>query len=148
MEFFHRSRGLCQGDPLSPFLFLIMAEAFGMLLDKAFHRGLLEGFRVGNEGLLVSYLRFADDTLIMCRASSTQMLYLYCVIQCFEAVSGLKVNVHKRRLFGIGNVDNLDGLATCLGCSVGYLSQSSSSGLLQEFYVLESCDFPNTKKVG
>lgn len=50
VEFFHASRGLRQGDPLSPFLFLIVAMAFSALLSKAFQSGLLKGFRIKNNG--------------------------------------------------------------------------------------------------
>lgn len=91
VDFFHGSRGLRQGDPLSPCLFLIVAEAFGALLTRAFTSGLLEGFRVHENGLMVSHLQFADDTLIMCKANENQVMYLRCVVHCFEAVSSLKV---------------------------------------------------------
>lgn len=111
MEHFHGSRGLRQGDPLSPFLFLIMAEAFGSLLTKAFQGGILDGLEVKPNGIKVFHLQFADDTLNMCKPSEEQ----------FEVVSGLKVNLHKSRIFGIGKVDNLGRLADCLGCSVGSL---------------------------
>lgn len=39
---------------------------------------------------MVSHLQFANDTLIMCKTSEAQVLYLHCVIHCFEAVSSLK----------------------------------------------------------
>ena len=69
--FFGSSRGLRQGDLLSPLLFVLVMEALGRMLDKAVHEGCLSGFSVGNsEGrsLAVSHLLFADDTLIFCDA--------------------------------------------------------------------------------
>lgn len=121
VEFFHSSRGLRQGDHLSPFIFLFVAEAFGALLSKAFSRGLLEGFMVRANGMMVSHLQFAADTLIMCKASEEQVKYLRCVIKCFEVVFGLKVNLLKSRMYRVGSMDQIDKLAECLGCSVGHL---------------------------
>ena len=67
--FFESSRGLRQGDPLSPLLFVLVMEALGRMLDKAVYEGRILGFHVGDlEGrsLVVSHLVFADDTLIFC----------------------------------------------------------------------------------
>ena len=66
--FFQSSRGIHQGDPLSPLLFVIM-EALSRLIDKASGVGLLSGFPVGREAfdpLKISHLLFADDILIFC----------------------------------------------------------------------------------
>lgn len=57
----------------------------------------------------------------MCKPSEDQLKYLRCVIRCFEAVSGLEINLHKSKIFGIGQVDNLGRLADCLSCLVGSL---------------------------
>jgi len=65
---FFSSRGLHQGDPLSP-IFILVMEPLSKLVNKACEVGLLEGFHVGNfqsHGLLVYHLLFADDTLIIC----------------------------------------------------------------------------------
>ena len=65
--FFGSYRGLRQGDPLSPLLFVLVMEALGRMLDKAVLEGRMLGFSVGNlEGrsMVVSHLLFADDTLI------------------------------------------------------------------------------------
>jgi len=73
LGFFSTSRGLCQGDPLSRLLFILVMEALSKLVNKAYEVGLLEGFHLGNSqshGLLVSHLLFADDTNLlwtMCR---------------------------------------------------------------------------------
>ena len=67
--FFGSSRGLRQGDPLSPLLFVLVMEDLGRMLNKAINDGHVSGFGVGNlEGrsLVVSHLLFADDTLIFC----------------------------------------------------------------------------------
>ena len=65
--FFGNTRGLRQGDLLSPLLFVLVMEALGRMLDKVVHEGRMLGFSVGNlEGrsMAVSHLLFANDTLI------------------------------------------------------------------------------------
>ena len=57
------SRGLRQDDPLSPFLFTIVADVLSRMLLKAEERNVLEGFRVGRNRTRVSHLQFADDTI-------------------------------------------------------------------------------------
>ena len=50
------SRGLRQGDPLSPFLFTIVADMLSRMLFKTEERSVLEGFRVGRNRIRVSHL--------------------------------------------------------------------------------------------
>uniref|UniRef100_A0A2N9GXK7 Reverse transcriptase domain-containing protein n=1 Tax=Fagus sylvatica TaxID=28930 RepID=A0A2N9GXK7_FAGSY len=83
--FFPSSRGLRQGDPLSPLLFVIVMEALSRLLDRAVREGLFSGFSVGTMAanpLMVSHLLFADDTLIFCGADSEQISNLRYEILC------------------------------------------------------------------
>lgn len=81
--FFVNSRRLRQGDPLSPFLFLIIMEALSRLIDKAVEGGFISGFRIGRFGereVTVSHLLFADDTLIFCDVDASQLGYLCLVL--------------------------------------------------------------------
>ncbi|RVW85403.1 Polyadenylate-binding protein RBP47B' [Vitis vinifera] len=74
--FFQSSRGLRQGDPLSPFLFILAMEALSSILKRASQGGFLEGFMAGGrggEGVRVCHLLFADDTLVFCDASKERV---------------------------------------------------------------------------
>ena len=105
--FFGSTRGLRQGDPLSPLLFVLVMDALGRMLDKAVLEGHLFGFSVGNlEGrsLTVSHLLFADDTLIFCEANLDHILILRLILIWFEAVSGLKINLGKSEIVPVGAV--------------------------------------------
>ena len=109
---------------MSPLLFVLVMEALGRMLDKAALEGRLSGFSVGNsEGrsLAVSHLLFADDTLIFCDLDLDQILILRMILICFEAVSGLKINLGKSELVPVGVVLNIDLLLTVLGRKLGSL---------------------------
>jgi hypothetical protein len=85
---------------------------------------LLSGFSVGTRnvgGIDISHLLFVDDTLIFCGANPDHLRHLRCLFLCFEAVSGLKINLAKSELVLVGNVDNVDGLAGIMGCGVSSL---------------------------
>ena len=70
--FFGSSRGLRQGDPLSPLLFLLIMEVLSRILKKTEEGGFIQGFHVGpinSTGIRISYLLFANDTILFCDAS-------------------------------------------------------------------------------
>jgi len=60
---FKSPRGLRQGDPLSPFLFTIMADAFNALMTKAKSVSTIEGFQVRRDGICISHLQYVDDMM-------------------------------------------------------------------------------------
>ena len=70
-EEFVPSRGLRQGDPLSPYLFLLVAEGLSAMLKGAEERGELEGVSVCRAAPQVSHLLFADDSLLLMIPFST-----------------------------------------------------------------------------
>ncbi|XP_057426475.1 secreted RxLR effector protein 78-like [Lotus japonicus] len=99
-------KGLRQGDPLAPFLFLIVAEGLNGLLKKAVQLNKFAGFRLGmHSDLEVSMLQFADDTLFIGNATQQNVQTLKCVLRCFEMASGLKVNFSKSKLIGVAVED-------------------------------------------
>ncbi|XP_026397187.1 uncharacterized protein LOC113291921 [Papaver somniferum] len=75
-NFFKGSRGLCQGDPLSQFLFLMVAEVFSALMKKAERNGLISGFKVKSNETPITHLQFADDTIVFLDANLAQFTAL------------------------------------------------------------------------
>ncbi|RVW31726.1 LINE-1 retrotransposable element ORF2 protein [Vitis vinifera] len=120
-------RGLRQGDPLSPYLFLLVMEVLSQLLFRARSGDYIEGFKVGNTNGIerdLLHLLFADDTLLFCKANSGQLRYLSWVFLWFEAISGLKVNKDKSEAIPVGRVDYLENIVSVLGCRIGKLPSS------------------------
>ena len=77
--FFKSLRGLGQGDPLSPYLFIFGLELFSILEDKVVQEGFLTGYKIVNregEEVQITHLLFADDTLVFCKDSKVQMAHL------------------------------------------------------------------------
>lgn len=122
--FFQSSWGIRQEDPLSRLLFVLVMEALSRLIDKASGVGLLFGFSVGGVAsvpLKISHLLFADDTLIFCEANPDSLTYLRVILTCFEATSGLRVNLGKFELMQVCEVPHLEVLADILDCKTASL---------------------------
>lgn len=83
-EEFRVGRGLRQGDPLSLFLFLIVAEGLNMMFKEATSLGLYVGYKV--DGVQVSHLQFADDTLIIGGKNAKNIWAIKAILQLFECV--------------------------------------------------------------
>ena len=125
--FFGSTRGLRQGDPLSPLLFLLVMEILSKMLKKVEDSGFLRGFPVSRSNvdeLRISHLLFTDDTMVMCDADPEQLMYLRLVMTCFEATTGLRVNLAKSEIVPVGEVVNIWVLADILCCRIGSLPMS------------------------
>ena len=99
-------------------------EVFSCMLRRAISGGFLSGWRVrgrSGEGVQISHLLFADDTLVFCEESLDQMTNISWLLMWFEACSGLKINLEKSELILVGRVHDMEGLVLELGCKVGGL---------------------------
>jgi hypothetical protein len=124
LGFFSSSRGLRQGDPLSPLLSVLVMEALSQMVFATVESGRLFGFSMGSryqEAMIVSHLLFPDDTLIFCEPNVEQFRDLRCLLLCFEAISGLKINLSKSEIVPVGEAGNVEELASILGCGVASL---------------------------
>ncbi|KAL9663373.1 hypothetical protein QQ045_018759 [Rhodiola kirilowii] len=122
IEEFSMERGLRQGNPLSPFLFLMVAEGLSRLLSKAKDVGDLRGVELVRNGERMNHLQYPDDTVIFCEAEMVEIKALRRILKSFEASSGLRINYSKSKCVGIGVKEiELRQYAQTLGCDTGQL---------------------------
>ena len=125
--FFSSSKGLRQGDPLSPYLFVMGMEVLSALIRRAVDGGFISGCRIRGRGrteMNISHLLFADDTIVFCEAKKEHLTYLSWILFWFKVASGLRINLAKSEIFPVGEVEEVDVMAVELGCKVGSLPSS------------------------
>lgn len=69
MTFFQSSRGLRQGDPISPILFTIMAESLGRNLKRLIDSRSLLGLKPSSSNMIFSHQQFVNDTMVLGKSS-------------------------------------------------------------------------------
>ncbi|XP_058756337.1 uncharacterized protein LOC131629577 [Vicia villosa] len=115
---FNVSRGLRQGDPLSPFIFVIVAEGLSGLIRQSIELREFQRFVI-KESCSMDILQFAGDTLIVGDGSWKHVWAIKAVLRAFEIISGLGINYHKSKLIGINtNRGFLEGASFLLSCKL------------------------------
>ncbi|XP_028084749.1 uncharacterized protein LOC114285866 [Camellia sinensis] len=93
------------------------SEGLNILLLRARELRLIKWIYIGVNGVVVSHLQFADDSLLFCEADVQEVMNLKRILRCFEMVSRLKINFHKSVVCGVGISNNcLKDLASLLNC--------------------------------
>ena len=102
---FTPSRGLRQGDPLSPFLFILCAEGLSVLLRDAEQKKSIHGVKVGRKVEPITHLFFADDSLLFVRATEEEVENVKEILATYEVASGQKLNMDKSEVSFSRNID-------------------------------------------
>ncbi|WOL14305.1 hypothetical protein Cni_G23085 [Canna indica] len=108
-------KGLRQGDPLSPYLFLLIADVFARMLKRAARMHLIKGVSMGGE-FNISNLQFADDFVVFTKGDRDDLINLKILLYGYEVMTGLKANISKTEaLHVLGNDDKSAKAAGILG---------------------------------
>ncbi|XP_039684948.1 uncharacterized protein [Medicago truncatula] len=99
LPYFKPTRGLRQGDPLSPYLFILCMEKLSIAINSAVNQGSWEPVQITNTGPQISHLLFADDVLIFTKANTSQFHFIQNLFERFSRASSLKINISKSRAF-------------------------------------------------
>ena len=92
---FKMEKGLRQGDPLSPYLFILVSEALVCMLKKANDLNLIESVHIGKDKVCLKHLQFADDTLIFAPRNSLCITNYFRILDAFAVMSSLYLNYNK-----------------------------------------------------
>ncbi|GKF32307.1 RNA-directed DNA polymerase, eukaryota, partial [Tanacetum coccineum] len=112
---FHK--GLKQGDPLSPFLFILVMESLHLSFNNILSAGLFKGIRI-NGSLTLSHLFYADDAVFIGKWDKANFITIVHVLKYFFLASRLKINIHKSKLMGIGiSHEEVNTTANLIGCT-------------------------------
>ncbi|KAJ0578264.1 putative RNA-directed DNA polymerase [Helianthus annuus] len=92
-------------------------EALSFVINKAILVGEFKGVKIDKDGLVLSHMLYADDALILGEWSNGNVLNLARILRVFHICSGLKININKSNLYGVGTCnEETDNLAITLGC--------------------------------
>ena len=93
------TRGIRQGDPLSPFLFLLCTKGLHVLINDAATLGEITSFSFCRSRPKLTHLLFVDDSLLFCRAAIEKCATVLNTLETYENVSSQKVNMNNTSLF-------------------------------------------------
>jgi len=118
----HCRRGVRKGDPLSPLLFVLVANLLQSILNRAKDQNLLQlplPLRCSTD---FSIIKYADEILIIMEACSRQLLTLKALLHSFSESTGLKVNYSKLVMVPINIQENIfEHLTMTFNCEKGKL---------------------------
>ena len=111
------SKGLHQGDPLSPYLFLLCAKSLTSLLDKAEREGQLHGVSICRRAPSISHFLFADNSLLFCQATQGEVQTISEVLHLYAVLFGQCINLEKSSIYFSSNVkaERRQGIKDLLG---------------------------------
>ncbi|GJS09391.1 RNA-directed DNA polymerase, eukaryota [Tanacetum coccineum] len=106
------------GDPLAPYLFILIMESLHISFSRVVDDGLFKGFQL-HGSVNISHLFYADDAMFIGEWSEQNLHNIVKVLNCFHLASGLKINIAKSQVLGVGVSQNVVvQAANRIGCAV------------------------------
>ncbi|MDV3153305.1 MAG: hypothetical protein Q8755_02920, partial [Candidatus Phytoplasma australasiaticum] len=106
-------------NPLALFLFITGMEALSIIIEKAKSLNIFRGLHLSQSGPVLSHLFYTNDVIFLTEWDATSCDNLQRILNCFELVSGLSINVKKSNLVGFNVCDpELEHMAAKWGCKI------------------------------
>lgn len=115
------SKGVCQGDPFSRFLFIIAMEVMNITMKTVCSKSIFSGIKLPNNRPLISHVLYADIVIFVGEGTQEIIKNIYRVLRCFQVSSGLKVNFCKSK---IARICFDDSETRMWAIDIGYLVDS------------------------
>eukprot|EP00253_Pinus_taeda_P009631 PITA_09631 len=119
---FNASRGIRQGDPLSPFLFILAAEGLGHFIKQEQTANRIKGLQIWGNNLPLTHQQFVDDIMLFGEPTVREVRQLRRILDLFAEASGLEINKDKSCIFIFNTMDQVKShLIRILGFKKGEL---------------------------
>lgn len=92
------NRGIRQGDPLSPYLFILVMNYLSAMITNSVSNGDWKPFKITNSDVNISHLLFADDVLLFAKANSHSISSIKTIFDSFCKISSMEINLNKSKL--------------------------------------------------
>ncbi|GLT56367.1 hypothetical protein SLA2020_294110 [Shorea laevis] len=115
---FQPKRGLCQGDPLSPYLFIMVMEKLSHKIQSHVQSRIWQPFKISRGGLELSHLFFVDDLMLFCTATQNQVDVVMDYLREFSMESRLDINLDKSKLYASQNIQRHVAASLSNACGI------------------------------
>jgi len=109
---FNATRGIRQGDPLSPFLFIMAAEGLGRYFKKELQENKIKGLRLWGNNLPITHQQFVDDIMLFGEATLKEVRNIKRILDLFVEASGMEINKEKSCTFIFNTLDSIKAYLT------------------------------------
>ena len=147
LDKFQPTRGIRQGDPLSPYIFLLCMEFLGYLIDKECMEKNWIPMRASRTNVEISHLFFADDLMFFAKVDKRSVASIKRVLEHFCMESGQAISVDKSRIYFSPNTpsslkDNICEIlgiqaTSSLGKYLGFPLRHNGAGRNQYNFIVE-----------
>lgn len=109
----HPKWGIRQGDPISPYIFILCAEGLSVIIRRNKEVGLIHGCTIARGAPPISHLLFADDCYLFFKATESEATVMMNILTRYEHISGQSINYNKSAITFSPNTSVQSRQAVC-----------------------------------